>query len=398
MRVDPWFDHLAEELLRRHHQGRWRTLHPVDGPLGPEVTLDGRRVVHLAGNDYLGLSRHPAVIEAAVRATRDLGTGAGASRLMGGDLAPHGLLERAVAEFKGVEAAIVFSSGFLANLGAITALTGPGDLILSDELNHASLVDACRLSRAETRVYPHADVGTVADVLAGQPSDRRVLIVTDGVFSMDGDLAPLAELTALTEKHRALLLVDDAHGTGVLGQTGRGTAEVWGVDGPRLVQVGTFSKALGSLGGFVAGAEPVVEILRQSARSFIFTTALPPAVSAASLAALGVVDDEPWRRQVLTEHSKRLRRLLREMDYDVPDGTTPIIPVLVGSEAAAVKLSGHLLAQGVFAPAVRPPTVPRGQCRLRLSLRADHTIDHLDRVIEAFARAASETKGRRAVG
>ncbi|MBU0516165.1 MAG: 8-amino-7-oxononanoate synthase [Proteobacteria bacterium] len=398
MRGDPWFEHLAAKLRRLRREGRWRTMRGVDGPLGPEVTLEGRRVIHLAGNDYLGLSRHPAVIEAAGRATRDLGVGSGASRLLGGDLAPHRQLERDVAEFKRVEAAIVFSSGFLANLGAITALTGAGDLILSDELNHASLVDACRLSRAETRIYPHADAAVVAHILGSSPPGRRVLIVTDGVFSMDGDLAPLAELMALTEKHRALLLLDDAHGTGVLGDTGRGTAELGRVSGPRLIQVGTFSKALGSLGGFVAGAEPVIETLRQRARSFIYTTALPPAISAASRAALGVVDDEPWRRLVLLDHSRRLRRFLTDMGYDVPEGTTQIIPVLVKTETAAVALSERLLAHGVFAPAVRPPTVPTGKCRLRLSLRADHTIDHLDRVIEAFARAASKTTRRRAVG
>jgi 8-amino-7-oxononanoate synthase len=398
MTGDLWFDHLAKNLVRLKAESRWRVLGRLDGPVGPEVVLGGRRVIQLASNDYLGLSRHPAVIQASARAVSNLGAGSGASRLLGGDLALHHRLERALARFKGAPDAIVFSSGYLANLGAITALTSPGDLILSDALNHASLIDACRLSRAEKIVYPHGNCRAVADLLGSQPPGRRVLIVTDGVFSMDGDLAPLAELAELAEGHGALLLVDDAHGTGVLGDSGRGTAESLGVAGPRLIQVGTLSKALGSLGGFVVGPAPVIETLRQKARSFIYTTALPPAVTAASLAALRVLADEPWRRMVLRDHALRLRTRLSDLGYEVLKGTTPIIPVMIGTEAAAVELSGRLLSAEVFAPAVRPPTVPDGKCRIRISLRADHTIAHLERVIAAFARAASEMFRERSMG
>jgi 8-amino-7-oxononanoate synthase len=393
-----WFERLKQDLARLQAQGRRRTLSRLDGAVGPEVAHGGRPVINLAGNDYLGLSRHPAVTQVAARAVMDLGAGAGASRLMGGDLDIHHQLERAVARFKGAGEAIIFSSGYLANLGVVTALTEPGDLIVSDELNHASLIDACRLSRAETVIYPHGDHRAAARILALQPPDRRVLIVTDGVFSMDGDLAPLVELAGLADDYRALLVVDDAHGTGVLGATGRGTAEHLGVTSPGLIQMGTFSKALGSLGGFVVGNELIVESLRQKARSFIYTTALPPAVVAASLAALEAVDDEPWRRMVLADHAARLRVRLTDLGYVVPEGITPIVPVMIGTEADVLALSGRLMDEGVFAPAVRPPTVPEGKCRLRLSLRADHAIVHLERVIAAFARAGDMAGRERAMG
>ena len=383
--IDPWFDSIAQKNARLKISDMWRVRREVTGGAGAEIVVSQRRVINLAGNDYLGLSRHPALIVAAKKAAAQAGTGSASSRLISGSLDYHSRLEAAVAGFKDAEGAIVFPTGYMANLGVITALAGAGDLILSDELNHASIVDACRLSKAVVEIYPHGHWGRVEELLSRQPARRRVMVVTDAVFSMDGDLAPLGRLLASVERYQALLVIDDAHGTGVLGERGRGTAEYLCLPkSRRLIQVGTFSKALGGLGGFVAGPEPVVQAMVQSARSFIYTTAPPPAQSAANRTALKIIDNEPWRRERVISAASWLMAELANSGYDVTPGVTPIIPVMIGSAQETLELSQRLFERGLFAPAARPPTVPQGKCRLRVSLSAAHTPEHLAKVAEVF--------------
>ncbi len=385
-----WLDHRAAALRGRETRGVRRRLRRLDGGVGPEANLEGRTVILAAANDYLALAGSKRLKEAAAEAALSWGGGAGAARLICGDLALHEKLERAIARFKKTEAAIVFSSGYLANLGVLSALARPGDAVFSDQLNHASIVDGCRLSKAEVHVFPHRDVDRLDQLLARSKAGRRV-IVSDGLFSMDGHLAPLPDLVEICRRREAILVIDDAHATGVLGPEGLGSLDHFHLPHEGVVQVGTLSKALGALGGFVAGERVLIDYIQNKARSFIFTTALPPAAAAAALAGVEAAQEEPWRRQRVMNHAAWLRAELAVEGLGDFEGVGPIIPVILGPSEAALKASAELLEAGVLVPAVRPPTVPQGAARLRVSLSAGHTQAHL----EAIAAALKKTARRR---
>lgn len=359
--------------------------------LGPGTTLAGRPVIELCSNDYLGLARHPEVQAGAAAAAVQWGAGSGASRLVSGSLEVHAALERALAAHKGTEDALIFSSGYLANVGTIPALAGRGDAIFSDELNHASVIDGCRLSGAHVEIYRHADPGDLERRLASTPAGRR-LVVTDSVFSMEGDLAPLAAIAAACRRHGAMLLVDDAHATGLLGDTGAGAVAAAGLTGPSVAVMATLSKALGSAGGFVAGPHAVVEYLRNRARSYAFDTAPAPAAMGAALAALAIVRREPQRRATVLRAAERLAAALGELGYRVLPPAAAIVPVMVGDSAEAVALSARLQEAGILVPAIRPPSVPAGTARLRVTVSAAHTPQQLDQALAAFA--ACRGRGR----
>lgn len=379
------FDRQLQQLDEQH---LLRELHPLESATGPTVRLKGRRVILLASNDYLGLSTHPAVVHAACRATEQFGAGSGASRLVCGTLPPHVELEAALARFKGTEAALLFGSGYLANLGVIPALIGSGDIVYADRLSHASLIDGCRLSGADLRVFHHRDAGHLESLLVRRAATRRALIVTDGLFSMDGDVAPLKDLADLAEQFGAQLLVDDAHGTGVMGQRGHGTLEYCGVEHRIPFHMGTLGKALGSSGAYVAGPATMTRYLVNTARSFIFTTAPPPASAAASTEALNLIDADPGRRDRLWANREHLYSGLQHLGFRMTDTVSPIIPVLIGDAERTVALSRVLLKEGVFAPAIRPPTVPKTTSRIRLTVTSEHTREQLDEALAAFQRAA----------
>ncbi len=370
----------AQHLLRR--------IRPIDSATGPTVMLEGREVLLMASNNYLGLATHPDVIRAAVTATQRYGTGAGASRLVCGTLPPHMELESALAQFKGTESALTFTSGYTANIGVIPALIGKDGLILADRLCHASLIDGCRLSGATFRVYRHCDMDHLQALLGRRPAAQPTLIVTDGVFSMDGDIAPLSDLVALAERYDARLFVDDAHGTGVMGQRGRGSAEHCGVEGRLPFQMGTLSKALGAEGGYVVGSQAFVSYLINSCRSFTYTTAPTPASAAATVEALRIVQEEPARRERLWTNRNRLVRGLQDLGFPLTPTVSPIIPILIGDADRALQVSQTLLADGVYAPAIRPPTVPAETSRIRMTVTADHTPAHINQALAALERAA----------
>jgi 8-amino-7-oxononanoate synthase len=367
---------LAARALRRPQRTR-------GGPQGAEVVVAGRPVLNFASNDYLGLAADPRLVAAACRAAEAEGAGAGASPLITGRGEWLARLESQLAEFEGCPAALVFPSGYAANVGAITALAGEGDCIYSDALNHASIIDGCRLSRARVEVYPHADSAYLAQRLAEGRRYRRRLIVTDGLFSMDGDLAPLAELGRLAAEHQAMLLVDEAHATGVLGAQGRGAAEALAAEKAVHVRVGTLSKALGAAGGFVCGPAHLIEWLRHAARPYMFSTAPPPPICAAASAALELIAREPHRRQTLLAHAAALRRELAAQGWNIGPTVSHIIPLMLGDAQRALDASQQLADQGLLVPAIRPPTVPQGGSRLRISLSFAHTPEMLDRLLAA---------------
>jgi 8-amino-7-oxononanoate synthase len=385
----------ATELDRLRDAGLERVVRSLAHSSAPEVVLpDGRVAVCLASNNYLGLAAHPEVTAAAADAALRLGAGAGSARLVTGGLALHDELEARLAAFKGTVAALLFSSGYLANLGTVAALVGPGDAVFSDELNHASIIDGTRLSKAAVYVYRHGDAGHLDELLRGWDGagkgerhtgePRRALVVTDSVFSMDGDLAPLPELVAVCERHGAVLMVDEAHATGVVGPGGRGAVAHFSLEGRVPVIMGTLSKSLGAAGGFIAGSEALCAFLRHRARSFVFDTALPPPTAAAALAALGVLEREPGRAERVRWLARCLTDGLAEAGYRVPTPDAAVIPVVVGEPAVALDLARGLLERGVLAVAIRPPSVPEGTSRLRVTVMATHTDDHLDLALEAF--------------
>ena len=378
---------LAARLEERGARSVRRRLRPLGGGIGPRVTVGGRSVLQLCSNDYLGLAAHPAVTRAAADAALEYGAGAGSARLIAGTSPPHEALERDLARLKGTAAALALSSGYHANTGVLPILAGAGDAIFSDELNHASLIDGCRLSRAAVRVYRHADPAHLDRLLREAGGFQRRLIVTETVFGMDGDLAPLAELTALARRHDAWTVVDEAHATGVFGPGGGGLVSELGLTGAVDVQIGTLGKALGSLGGYVAGSAALVDWVVNAARPFVYTTALPPAAAAAARAAVALLAAEPERRERVRSHAARLRERLTALGYRLGAGRAPILPVLVGDAGTAVRLADALLARGVLAPAIRPPTVPEGTARLRVTPTAAHTADDLDEALDAFAAA-----------
>jgi 8-amino-7-oxononanoate synthase len=380
---------VAERLEELRDRGLYRRLRLVEGAQGPRVLLDGREVLLLCSNDYLGLTAHPRLREAAAAAALRWGTGAGASRLISGSMAPHRRLERRLAGFKGYEAALLFGSGYLANTGAIAALAGRGEVVFSDELNHASIVDGCRLARAETFVYRHADVEHLAWGLQ-QAEGRGSLIVSDGLFSMDGDVAPLPELAKLARRHGCRLMVDEAHATGALGPGGRGTVAAAGLSEEVDLVVGTLGKALGSYGAYVCAGGELVEYLVNAARPFIFSTAPPPPVLAAAEVGLELLEEEPQRVEQLRSNAAVLRRALAAQGLALGGSETQIVPVEVGEAAPTMELSERLLEGGVFAQGIRPPTVPEGSCRLRFTVMATHDAGELHRAAELTGAAARE--------
>ncbi|GAW94087.1 8-amino-7-oxononanoate synthase [Calderihabitans maritimus] len=382
---------MRKELEELKKSGLFRTLKTCSGLKGPRVEVNGRTMLLMASNNYLGLAGHPRVVEAAVAAIRHYGTGAGASRLVSGNFDLHEALERELACFLKSEGALVFSSGYAANVGTISVLAGPEDAIFSDELNHASIIDGCRLSKARTYIYKHKNLDHLEALLAGARGYRRRLIVTDGVFSMDGDLAPLPGLVALAEKYDALLMVDDAHGIGVLGKSGGGTVEHFRLEGRVPIRMGTLSKALASEGGFVAGSRELIEYLRNRARSFIFSTALTPGAVAAARAALRIVQEEPDRRERLHANARQIKQGLNAMGYSLLPSGTPIIPVIIGDARDALRFSQALQEAGLFAPAIRPPTVPPGTSRIRLTVMATHSAEDIAEALEIFYQAGKDT-------
>ena len=378
------------EISQLEQQGLMRTLVRISSMQGPRVLLQGREVVLLCSNNYLGLAEHPALRQAAIAALERYGFGSGASRLVSGNMDLHEELERRIAPVKGAPSAILFNSGHAANTGVLPAIAGEGDVILSDSLNHASIIDGCRLSRAKTLVYRHCDGEHLEALLKGQADARRRLIVTDGVFSMDGDIAPLTDLVMLAERYDAILMVDDAHGTGILGGKGRGTAEHFGLAGRVHIQMGTFGKALGTFGAYVAGDTDLIRYLRNAARSFVFSTSLPPAVCAASLTALDVIECEPWRRVKLWQNRDRLVQGLADLGISTGNSRTPILPVITGSAGSAVRASSGLLDRGIYAQAIRPPSVPANSARIRATVMASHSDEDIGKAIEAFRNVKEE--------
>jgi glycine C-acetyltransferase/8-amino-7-oxononanoate synthase len=380
---------IASRLEELRDLGLHRRLRLIGGPQGPRVTLDGRPVLLLCSNNYLGLADHPRVRAAAAEAAKHWGAGAGASRLISGNMQPHRQLEKRLAAFKGYESALLFGSGYLANTGTIAVLAGRGEVIFSDELNHASIIDGCRLSRAETFVYRHGDVEHLAWGLR-EAGDRGALIVTDGVFSMDGDLAPLGELARLARDHGCRLMVDEAHATGAVGPGGRGSVAAAGLSGEVDVVMGTLGKALGSYGAYVCASHELIEYLLNTARSFIFSTALPPSSVAASLAALELLESHPHRVERLAENAATLRTALAAEGLAVGDSSTQIVPVEVGDAAQTMELCEWVLERGVFVQGIRPPTVPEGRSRLRFTVMATHRADELERAAKLVGEAARE--------
>jgi len=380
---------LAERLAELRDQGLYRRTRLVSGPQGPRVLLDGKPVLLLCSNNYLGFAEHPRVREAAADAAMRWGAGAGASRLVSGTMTIHERLERRLAEFEGSEACVLFGSGYLANMGVLSALGSPGRVIFSDALNHASIIDGCRLARAQTFVYDHCDLDHLEWGLR-EHRDAGAVIVTDSVFSMDGDVAPLTGIVELARRAGALVVVDEAHATGALGPGGRGAVAEAGLEGEVDVVVGTLSKALGSYGAYVCARREVIELLVNSARPLIFSTAPPPPAVAAALAALELLAEQPRRPEKLQAAAAVLRRELRGLGIGVPEGRTQIIPVIVGDADAAVDLCEALLARGTFAQAIRPPTVAPGTSRLRLAVTASHTASELAAAARSLAAAAAE--------
>jgi len=380
---------LEARLEELRTSGLHRRLRLVASPQGPRVLLDGRAVLMLCSNNYLGLADHPKVRRAAADAALRWGTSSGASRLISGNMELHGELERALAEFKGKPAGLLFGSGYLANTGTIAALAGRNEVVFSDELNHASIIDGCRLARAETFVYRHADTEHLEWGLR-KARGRAALIVTDGVFSMDGDLAPLPELAELAERHGCRLMVDEAHASGCVGPGGRGSVAAAGLSDQVDVVMGTLGKALGGYGAYVCGSAELTDYLLNSARPFIFSTAPPPAVAAAGLAALDLLVSRPKRVERLAVNAAALRDSLAAEGLPAGDSTTQIVPVIVGEAAATMALCERALEQGVFAQAIRPPTVPAGTCRLRMTAMATHRVGELRKAACVVGRAARE--------
>ncbi len=377
--------HLDTELDSLRSRGLHRSLRLVEGAQGPRVRIDGKERLLFCSNNYLGLANHPALKDGADAALRSYGLSAAASRLISGNMEPHRILEHRMARFLGTESALCFPTGYMANLGAVSALIGAEDAIFSDRLNHRSIIDACRISRARTFVYRHRDVDHLDGLLRTEREYRRRLIVSDGLFSMDGDLAPLPGLVDAANRHNAILMVDDAHGTGVLGACGRGIHEHFGITQGVDVLTTSGSKALGAYGGFVAGNAELVDLLINRAAAFIYTSALPPDACAAATAALGIVENRPDLREDLRHNVKTVQDTLNNLGFDTMDSQSQIVPVLIGDAARTMAISDHLFEEGIYLSGIRPPTVPDGESRLRLTLMADHSEEDINLLIQAMA-------------
>jgi len=382
--------YLDEILLQLRRDGLYRTLRQLEGEQLPRARFDGHEVINLSSNNYLGLTTHPKLREAALRAVRELGVGSGSVRTIAGTMDLHMELERRIAAFKKTEASVVFQSGFAANAGTVAALLGKGDLILSDELNHASIIDGARLSRAEIRVFPHRDTETLERLLEETQAVKRRLVITDGVFSMDGDIAPLPRIAALARAHGAIMMIDDAHSSGVLGRAGRGTVDHYDIHGQVDIQVGTLSKAIGVLGGYVCGSKSLIEYLYHRARPFLFSTSHPPGVAAACLKAFDVLEEEPERIERLWTNTKRFKAGLKRLQFDTGLSETPITPILVGEADLAMRFSDRLFERGVFAQGIGFPTVAKGRARLRTIVTATHSDEDLDRALSILGDVGRE--------
>lgn len=375
---------ISEEISRLTALGLKRALRLVEGPQGPRVLMDGQEVLLMCSNDYLGLANHPLVKEAAIKAIEKWGTGAGASRLVSGNMEAHRMLEERIRAFKRAPAALLFNSGYNANMGLITALADRSAEVFSDRLNHASIVDACVLSRAKVKRYPNRDVNALEGLLKASTAKKK-LIVTDSVFSMDGTIAPLPDIIGLLEKYNAMLVIDDAHATGVLGKTGRGSLEHFGMEGhPSVIQMGTLGKALGSFGAFVAAGHEIIDLLISKSRPFIYTTALPPAVCAAAAKAIDIIEEDQGLIKKLWENTSTMTHGLAKAGFDTMGNETPIIPVRIGDNRKVMDASKRLLENGVFVQGIRPPTVPEGTSRLRVTVTAAHTSEDLEKALAAF--------------
>jgi len=381
---------LQQELEGLKEKGLFREMKLINSMQGPTVVIDNKEVILLSSNNYLGLAGHPEVIKAQVRASEEFGAGSCASRLISGNMALHENLERKIADFKGTEDAILFPTGYMANVGTISALAGKGDLVVCDKLNHASIIDGVRLSKAMLRVYPHKNLERLESILKKESSYRKRFIITDGVFSMDGDIAPLPELVRISRRFDAILMLDDAHATGVLGKTGKGTCEYFGIREGIHIRMGTLSKALGNLGGFIAGPRTLIEYIRNKARPFIYSTALPPAIVGGCIKAIEIVEKDTTLRERLWSNVRRFCDGLLGLNFNIMDTKTQIIPISTGDASSTMKASEFLLKRGIFAPGIRPPTVAKTNCRIRASVMAVHTDAHIARAIEAFRRLKDE--------
>jgi glycine C-acetyltransferase len=383
--------YLTEQLEDWRKAGSYQRLRVLESPCEPLARFDGREVINLASNNYLGLADHPKLIEAQVDAARKLGAGSGAVRTISGTMSIHLQLEERIADFKRTEACVVFQSGFAANAGTVSAILGPQDHIISDALNHASIIDGCRLSKAKIHVFPHKDTGRAAEILKElDGASGHKLLITDGVFSMDGDIGPLPALVEIAERHGAIMMIDDAHSSGVLGQNGRGTVDHFGLHGRVDVQVGTLSKAIGVLGGYVCGSRDLIDFLYHRARPFLFSTSHPPAVAAACLAAFDILENEGERIDRLWENTRYFKAALSQAGFDTGESETPITPIIVGEARTAHAYSAALFENGLLATGIGFPTVPEGRARIRTIVTATHTKDMLDRASEILTGVAKK--------
>jgi len=389
MRKDP-LSYLTDEIKSLKQQNLYRRLRVLEDEQKAHTTFDHRSVVNLSSNNYLGLTTHPRLRQKALEAVEQFGVGTGSVRTIAGTMPMHMELERKLAEFKKVEAVVVFQSGFTANAGTVSAILTKEDVVISDELNHASIIDGCRLSRAAIKVFPHKDVDAARRIIAGLPAGQRKLLITDGVFSMDGDLGPLPELCDLAEQTGCIMMVDDAHASGVFGKNGRGTIDHFGVHGRVDVQVGTLSKAIGALGGYVAGTQALIEFLYHRARPFLFSTSHPPAVAAACIAAIDVLLEEPEIIDRLWENTRFFKSGLEALGFNTGVSESPITPVITGDGAVAMKLSDRLFQQGVFAQGIAFPTVAKDKARVRTIVTATHTRDDLQFALDTFGQVGKE--------
>jgi glycine C-acetyltransferase len=389
VRADP-LEYLSAELASLRDQGLYRRLRVLDAEQRAHTSVDHRSVVNLSSNNYLGLTTHPRLRERAADALATLGVGTGSVRPIAGTMAIHMELERRLATFKKTEAAVVFQSGFAANAGTVASILTKDDAIVSDELNHASIIDGARLSRATIKVFPHRDVDAARRILEALPRTQRTLLITDGVFSMDGDLGALPALCDLADEFGCIMMVDDAHASGVFGREGRGTVDHFGLHGRVDVQVGTLSKAIGALGGYVAGSRALIEFLYHRARPFLFSTSHPPSVVASCIAAIDVLESEPQWIEKLWENTRFFKAGLQALGFDTGVSESPITPVIVGDAALAMKLSDRLFDEGVFAQGIGFPTVARGKARVRTIVTATHTRDELQFALDSFGRVGAE--------
>jgi glycine C-acetyltransferase len=389
MRHDP-LSYLGDELNALKQQNLYRRLRILEDEQKAHATFDHRSVVNLSSNNYLGLTTHPRLRQRAMEALERFGVGSGSVRTIAGTMAIHMELERRLAEFKQVEAVVVFQSGFAANAGTVSAILTKEDVVVSDELNHASIIDGCRLSRAAIKVFPHKDVDAARRIIRDLPAGQRKLLITDGVFSMDGDVGPLPALCALAEDTGCIMMVDDAHASGVFGKNGRGTIDHFGMHGRVDIQVGTLSKAIGVLGGYVAGNRTLIEFLYHRARPFLFSTSHPPAVAAACIAAIDVLMEDPQIIDRLWENTRFFKAGLQRLGFDTGLSESPITPVIAGDGARAMKLSDRLFEEGVFAQGIAFPTVARDKARVRTIVTATHTREDLQYALDAFAKVGRE--------